>query len=120
MAEGVVRRIYVPDMRGTDEYLRMTWHAEQQVVVVSHWQGSVCTAATRVGVQDASEVIGFLAGALADAATQPVARSTAPTLAPLPPPPWWRRWYLRLRRPLGEVIALRRPAPRWSEDLRSG
>jgi hypothetical protein len=87
----------------------MTWHAEQRVVVVSHWQGPVCTAATRVDVDGSAEIISFLAGSLAIAASAPPAAPRAPAL------PWWQRMIDRLRRPRAAVVTMPEPEPivRW-------
>ena len=113
-ARAMTRRIYVPDVRGDDSYLRMTWHAEQRVVVVSQWDGPVCTAATRLDVADAPEVISFLAGTLADAATVRPAETVEVTTAP---EPWWRRWTARWRRPHAKLVAMPEPQPlRWQQD----
>ena len=111
----MARRIYVPDVRGDDSYLRMTWHAEQRVVVVSQWDGPVCTAATRLDVADAPEIISFLAGTLADAATVRPAETVEVTTSP---EPWWRRWTARWRRPQAKVVAMPEPQPplRWHQD----
>jgi hypothetical protein len=56
-------RVFLPQALGADEYVRVTWHEAEQVVVFSHWQGSVCIAATPVRVAE----IGDLAGLLVDA-----------------------------------------------------
>jgi hypothetical protein len=108
------RRIYVADVRGADTYLRMTWHAEERVVVVSQWDGRVCTAATRVDVIDAPEIIAFLANTLGDAATARQVESP-----PAPRLHWWRRWTARWRRPRAPVTALpQRQTLAWADDQR--
>jgi len=111
----MARRIYVPDVRGHDSYLRMTWHAEQRVVVVSQWDGPVCTAATRLDVADTPEIISFLAGTLGDAATVRPAETVEVTTSP---EPWWRRWTARWRRPQAKVVAMPEPQQhlRWHRD----
>ena len=66
-----MRRLYVPDRRGGDRYLRVTWHADTSTVVVSHWDGEVCLASTPLLLGDASQMIGLLVGALQEVATAP-------------------------------------------------
>ncbi len=42
----------------------MTWHADTRTVVLSHWNGALCTASTRVALADMSRLIVFLVNAL--------------------------------------------------------
>jgi hypothetical protein len=44
--------------------LRVTWHADTRTVVLSHWNGALCTASTRVALADMSRLIVFLVNAL--------------------------------------------------------
>ncbi len=60
------RRVFVPQALGADEYLRATWHRQRRVIVISHWQGDRCVAATPVRVDEAGELAELLVAALAD------------------------------------------------------
>lgn len=53
-------RVVVPDRRPGDRSLRVTWHADTQTVVFSHWVEGLCVASTPVSVGDATEVARFL------------------------------------------------------------
>jgi hypothetical protein len=66
------------DERGTA--LRVTWHPERDLVVLSVWQGDRCVGTFRMPVQDVPRLSGLLAAALGgwvdqadNAATQPPA-----------------------------------------------
>jgi hypothetical protein len=70
------RRDMFLDERGTA--LRVTWHPERDLVVLSVWQGDSCVGTFRMPVQDVPRLSGLLAAALGDrvdqadnAATQP-------------------------------------------------
>lgn len=58
-------RVLVPQALGADEFLRVTWHRERDVVVFSHWQGARCVAATPVRIDDLDELNELLGVALA-------------------------------------------------------
>src|SRR5579862_37990 len=58
------RRVFVPQALGANEYLRVTWHETDRVVVFSHWQGEVCVAATPVRVTETAELATLLVEAL--------------------------------------------------------
>lgn len=58
-------RVLVPQALGADEFLRVTWHRERDVVVFSHWQGARCVAATPVRIGDLRESYDLLGLALA-------------------------------------------------------
>lgn len=82
------RRVYVEDPRGNDIHLRVTWHPDSAQFVVSHWQGSVCLAATRMPASAAPAVITLLAQGVGDAM-----RDEAPIEALGPDRRSWRdRW----------------------------
>ena len=70
------QRVLVPQALGSDEFLRVTWHATRQLIVFSHWDGDHCVAATPVRITDIAE--------LASLISQAVAQGTA---APAWPPP---------------------------------
>jgi len=52
------------DERGTG--LRVTWHPERDLVVLSVWQGDRCVGTFRMSVQDIPRLSGLLAAALGD------------------------------------------------------
>ena len=58
---------------GDNRFLRVTWHPEGAQFVISHWQGDVCLAATRVA-DDTPELLAFLANGLASSNTPDPAR----------------------------------------------
>lgn len=68
---GVARssRVFVPDVRDELRYLRVTWHPDRRVVVLSHWRDDVCLASTPIEFSEISRLVGFLVGAIEDAAT---------------------------------------------------
>jgi len=55
--------------------MRVSWHRDERLVVLSLWQGGACTGTFRMPVEDAARLIGVLAADLADAVTPPVAAS---------------------------------------------
>jgi hypothetical protein len=52
------------DERGSG--LRVTWHPERDLVVLSVWQGDSCVGTFRMLVQDVPRLSGLLAAALGD------------------------------------------------------
>ncbi len=62
----VRHRVLVPQALGSDEFVRVTWHEAEQVIVFSQWQGSVCIAATPVRVADVGDLASLLLDALGD------------------------------------------------------
>lgn len=54
------RRVLVPQALGADEFLRVTWHDGNQIVVFSHWRGDTCIAATPVRVTELGELASLL------------------------------------------------------------
>ncbi len=65
------RTLALPDIRGEDRFLRISWHPSSSTVVFSHWVGSVCIASTPVSLPDASRVIDLLVGALRGVVSAP-------------------------------------------------
>lgn len=51
------------DDRG--QALRVTWHAEAGMVVVSIWRAEECVGSVRLGPEEARRLAGFLEGAAA-------------------------------------------------------
>lgn len=72
------RRVFIEDVRGNDAFLRATWHPETRVVVISHWSGELCTAATPIPIDEASTLIGLLVNALQEAVVPAVPAAVAP------------------------------------------
>jgi hypothetical protein len=70
--------VVVEDMRRDDTYMRVTWHAESRVFVVSHWSRDVCVAATRIPVEAAPDLIQVLVRGLAESSSAADAPSFEP------------------------------------------
>ena len=64
------------DARGDDRALRVTWHQEAEMVVLSLWRDNLCTGSFRLAVEEVPELIGTLRDAL-DAAYSQVRPSYA-------------------------------------------
>lgn len=62
-------RVLVPQALGSDEFLRVTWHASRELIVFSHWDGDHCVAATPVRVTDIDELASMVAQAAAHGTT---------------------------------------------------
>jgi hypothetical protein len=70
MREGerpMVRRTIVSDPWGDGRCLRVAWHPEQSVVVLSHWHEDVCVATSTVALADLPRLMALLADAVGDA-----------------------------------------------------
>jgi hypothetical protein len=65
------RRVLIEDARRDGSYLRVTWHPEGEVFVVSTWREEVCTGAIRVPATSSADMISLLADGLADAVGSP-------------------------------------------------
>jgi hypothetical protein len=52
------------DERGVG--LRVTWHPEREMVVLSVWHGATCTASFRLAVADLPRLTGFLSSVMGD------------------------------------------------------
>jgi hypothetical protein len=61
------------DARGGGRVLRLSWHAEADVVVLSLWSGGTCTGSFRLPAEDVPDLIAALRAGLA--ASYDVARS---------------------------------------------
>jgi hypothetical protein len=61
------------DARGGDRALRVAWHDEADLVVVSLWHGNVCTGTFRLASADVPDLIDTLVDALRHKGTAPVA-----------------------------------------------
>ena len=53
------------DPRGSGRALRVSWHAEADVVVLSLWRGRTCSGSFRLGVEDVPDLIEALRAGLA-------------------------------------------------------
>lgn len=81
MEEGFTRRLFLPDVRGADRYLRVTWHRDTSTVVFSHWHDDVCVSSTPVSLEDATKLIALMVRALKEAALRPM-EIASPAVAP--------------------------------------
>ena len=55
------------DARGGDRALRLTWHDERGLVVLSLWRENVCAATFRLAIDEVPDVIDALRSGLARA-----------------------------------------------------
>ena len=55
------------DGRGDDRALRLSWHAEADVVVLSMWRENVCVGSFRLSVAEVPDFIAFLSRGLGSA-----------------------------------------------------
>ena len=72
------------DPRGDDRSLRVTWHQEAQLVVLSLWRDNVCAGTFRLAADEVPDLIGFLRSGLDqayDAARERVERVDRPSQA---------------------------------------
>jgi hypothetical protein len=91
--------------------MRTSWHPHEGVVVLSLWQGPVCTGSFRLPVQDAPRLIEELVEALGSAV-----KGGSTTAAPAGAEPagvgrstladWWRRWRRFFGSEVAEIINL--------------
>jgi hypothetical protein len=97
------RRVFIEDLRRDGMFLRVTWHSEHSAFVVSHWQGEVCVAATRVAATDVGEVVALLTNGLADALASAQEKPTVPPSGLRQSPrTLWQRAVRRLKRLKGD------------------
>ncbi|WP_413450323.1 hypothetical protein AA0Y32_06605 [Georgenia phoenicis] len=68
----------VADVRGGGRALRVSWHHDAGVAVLSLWHGDVCTGTVRVAAEDVPALVAALTEGLA-AGYEPAARSASPT-----------------------------------------
>ena len=64
------------DVRGRGRVLRVSWHAEDGLVVLSLWDGGRCTGTVRVPAEDVPDLLDALAVGLSPVRTP---GTTAPT-----------------------------------------
>ena len=48
------------DARGSERALRVSWHSEADLVVLSLWRDNVCAASFRLSVEEVPELIELL------------------------------------------------------------
>ena len=53
-----VRQLVLVDER--DAGLRVTWHAEREIIVLSVWHGARCSGSFRIAIADAPRLAAFL------------------------------------------------------------
>jgi hypothetical protein len=52
------------DARGDDRALRVSWHSEAELVVLSLWRDNVCAASFRLSIDEVPELIELLRSGL--------------------------------------------------------
>jgi hypothetical protein len=52
------------DARGSERALRVSWHTEADLVVLSLWRDNVCTGSFRLSVEEVPELIDLLRAGL--------------------------------------------------------
>jgi hypothetical protein len=62
------------DERGVERRLRVSWHADRQLFVLSLWQGDACTATFRLPLGQVPRLVGALLEGLGEAATGAASR----------------------------------------------
>ncbi|MDQ1496052.1 MAG: hypothetical protein QOG69_2535 [Actinomycetota bacterium] len=63
------------DQRGESRALRLAWHTEADVVVLSLWQGDRCSGSFRLAVTDVPRFVQALVDGLGAAAMLPAAQA---------------------------------------------
>lgn len=56
------------DERGIDRRMKITWHPERKLLVLSLWHEDTCTATFRLGVAEVPRLVGTMVEALGNAA----------------------------------------------------
>lgn len=64
------------DARGADRALRVSWHTEADLVVLSMWRENLCVGSFRLAIEEVPDLIGFLSTGLGSAYAG--ARATRP------------------------------------------
>ncbi|RSM41506.1 hypothetical protein DMB66_55880 [Actinoplanes sp. ATCC 53533] len=55
------------DVRGDDRTMRVSYHQDREVVVVSLWAGAACRGSFRLAADDAGRLVAFLSGIVSPA-----------------------------------------------------
>jgi hypothetical protein len=58
------RREWFEDERASERRMQVSWHPEQDLVVLSLWSGAVCTATFRLPIKDGPRLIELLASGM--------------------------------------------------------
>ena len=66
-----IRGEVVVDARGGERALRVSWHPEQGVVVLSVWRGNTCAATVQVDPSEVPHLVDVLVRGLAASAGPP-------------------------------------------------
>ncbi len=69
MPAGDIRATWFADKRGIERRLKVSWHPEHKLFVLSVWDHDTCTATFRLPVGEAPRLIKALADALGQAAS---------------------------------------------------
>jgi hypothetical protein len=62
------------DERGIERRLRVSWHADRKLFVLSLWHGDACTATFRLRLGEVPRLVGALLEGLGEAATGAASR----------------------------------------------
>lgn len=73
-----VRGDVMLDARGSGRALRVSWHHEGDVVVLSLWHEGVCTGSFRLDRRDVPTLVDALVGGLVDGYHQPAPQASTP------------------------------------------
>ena len=49
-----------PDVRGQERHLRVAWHTDRDVVVLSLWRDNLCTGTFQLSAADAADLVDVL------------------------------------------------------------
>jgi hypothetical protein len=60
-------RVVFLDERGDDRALRLSWHDEADLVVLSLWHDNVCVGSFRLAIDEVPDLIAFLSSGLGSA-----------------------------------------------------
>ncbi len=74
----------VRDVRGAGRALRVSWHGEDGLVVLSLWDGPRCTGTVRVAAADVPTLVEALQVGL----RPPLLQAAPEPIAPVQPPPY--------------------------------
>ncbi len=55
------------DARGADRALRVSWHTEADLVVLSMWRENVCVSSFQLTIDEVPDLIAFLSSGLGSA-----------------------------------------------------
>jgi hypothetical protein len=87
------------DAQRPERRMRVTWHPDKRLAVLSLWDGNECSATFRLPIEDAASLSQILVSFLGDCVK-------APTPLPEGPSSWIGRLRRRFRPVLADVIDL--------------